>query len=132
MAGGLTKVGVVGLGTMGAGIAEVLAKAGIEVVGVERDDDALARGRSHLQHSTDRAVARGKLTEDERDALLGRISAGTELSAVADCPLVVEAVYERLEDKQALIAALDVLCPPATIIATNTSSLSVTELAAGT
>ena len=128
----LNKVGVVGLGTMGAGIAEVLARAGIEVVGVERDDASLARGRGRLTHSTDRAVERGKLTPAERDELLGRVHTSTDLTTVADCPLVIEAINERMEDKQALLARLDELCPADTIFATNTSSLSVTELASGT
>ncbi len=132
MAQDFTKVGVVGLGTMGAGIAEVLARAGIDVVGVELDDGTLARGLGHIRHSTDRAVGGGKLTEADRDALLGRIHAGTDLAAVADCPLVIEAVPERIEDKQALLAELDALCPSGTILATNTSSLSITELATGT
>ncbi|WP_131748313.1 3-hydroxyacyl-CoA dehydrogenase [Frankia sp. Cppng1_Ct_nod] len=132
MAQNFTKVGVVGLGTMGAGIAEVLARAGIEVVGVELDDETLERGLGHIRHSTDRAVGGGKLTEADRDALLGRIHAGTDLAAVADCPLVIEAVPERIEDKQALLAELDTLCPSGTILATNTSSLSITELATGT
>ncbi|AEH11107.1 MULTISPECIES: 3-hydroxyacyl-CoA dehydrogenase family protein [Protofrankia] len=132
MAGDFTRVGVVGLGTMGAGIAEVLARAGIEVVGVEHDDRALARGLGRIRHSTDRAVDGGKLTGADRDALFTRIRAGTDLSAVADCRLVIEAVPERLEDKRAVLADLDALCPSGTIIATNTSSLSITELATGT
>ncbi|WP_255720308.1 3-hydroxyacyl-CoA dehydrogenase family protein [Frankia sp. CiP3] len=132
MAQDFTKVGVVGLGTMGAGITEVLARAGIEVVGVELDDETLARGLDHIRHSTERAVSRGKLTEADRDALFDRIHAGTDLTAVAECRLVVEAVPERIEDKRAVLAELDRLCPSGTIIATNTSSLSVTELAAGT
>ncbi|WP_322749632.1 MULTISPECIES: 3-hydroxybutyryl-CoA dehydrogenase [unclassified Frankia] len=132
MAQDFAKVGVVGLGTMGAGIAEVLARAGIDVVGVELNDETLARGLGHIRHSTDRAVSRGKLTEADRDALFGRIHAGTDLSAVAACGLVVEAVPERIEDKRAVLAELDALCPSGTIIATNTSSLSITELAAGT
>lgn len=130
--GELTRIGVIGLGTMGAGIAEVLARAGIDVVGVERDEAGLARGRGHLEHSTHRAVERGKLTPAEREELLGRISSGVDLTAVADCPLIIEAIHERLDAKQELIARLDEICPAETIIASNTSSLSVTELAAGT
>ncbi|KPM57306.1 3-hydroxybutyryl-CoA dehydrogenase [Frankia sp. CcI49] len=130
--GELTKIGVVGLGTMGAGIAEVLARAGIDVVGVEKDDEGLARGRGHLEHSTQRAVDRGKLTTQEREELLARVHSGTDLAAVADCPLVIEAIHERLDAKLELIGQLDQLCPPATVIASNTSSLSVTELAAAT
>ncbi|WP_131768459.1 3-hydroxyacyl-CoA dehydrogenase family protein [Candidatus Protofrankia californiensis] len=132
MAQDFTRIGVVGLGTMGAGITEVLARAGIDVVGVELNGETLARGLGHVRHSTDRAVSRGKLTEADRDALFTRIHAGTDLSAVADCRLVIEAVPERIEDKRAVLAVLDALCPSGTIIATNTSSLSVTELATGT
>ncbi|MEX5637690.1 3-hydroxyacyl-CoA dehydrogenase family protein [Parafrankia sp. FMc2] len=127
-----TKVGVVGLGTMGAGIAEVLARAGIEVVGVEKDDAGLARGRGHLEHSTQRAVDRGKISAEERAELLGRIDSGTDLVAVADCPLVIEAIHERLDAKRELFGRLDELCRPGTVLASNTSSLSVTELAAST
>ena len=75
---GFTKIGVVGLGTMGAGIAEVLARSGLEVVGVEVDDAAVDRANGHLATSTARAVERGKTTQDEADALLGRITSGTE------------------------------------------------------
>ncbi|WP_018502344.1 3-hydroxyacyl-CoA dehydrogenase family protein [Parafrankia discariae] len=130
--GELTRIGVIGLGTMGAGIAEVLARAGIDVVGVERDEAGLARGRGHLEHSTQRAVERGKLTPAERAELLSRIGTGIDLTAVADCALIIEAIHERLEAKQELIARLDEICPAETVIASNTSSLSVTELAAGT
>jgi 3-hydroxybutyryl-CoA dehydrogenase len=129
---GFTAVGVVGLGTMGAGIAEVLARAGIEVIGVARDDAALARARERLAHSTDRAVDGGKMTAAERDALLARIRTGTDLSALAGCPFVIEAIFERFDDKRDLFARLDQLCPPETIFATNTSSLSITQLAATT
>jgi 3-hydroxybutyryl-CoA dehydrogenase len=125
-------VGVIGLGTMGAGIAEVLARSGISVVGVEADEAGLERARQHLTASTSRAVAKGKLTEEEAAALAGRISTGTDLSAVKDCELVLEAVPERMDLKQALFAELDRLLPEDAVLATNTSALSVTELATGT
>jgi 3-hydroxybutyryl-CoA dehydrogenase len=126
------KVGVVGLGTMGAGIAEVLARSGLDVVGVEHDEAGVERAQSHLATSTSRAVKRGKLTEDEVTALLGRISMGTDLSSVADCELVIEAIPERMELKCELFAALDKLLPEDAVLATNTSALSVTELATTT
>jgi 3-hydroxybutyryl-CoA dehydrogenase len=126
------KVGVVGLGTMGAGIAEVLAKAGVEVVAVEVDEAGAERGREHLQHSTDRAVAREKLTAEAQTEILGRIAVGTDLAAVADCELVVEAVPEQMATKIEVLRALDGLLDPAAILATNTSALSVTELAVAT
>jgi 3-hydroxybutyryl-CoA dehydrogenase len=127
-----SQVGVVGLGTMGAGIAEVLARAGLDVVGVESDDDAAERGRAYLQHSTDRAVKREKLTADDQTALLARITIGTELAAVKDCELVIEAIPERLEVKKAIFAQLDELTDPAAILVSNTSALSVTEIAVAT
>ncbi|WP_232292171.1 3-hydroxyacyl-CoA dehydrogenase family protein [Frankia sp. QA3] len=117
---------------MGSGIAEVLARAGLDVVGVERDADALARARARIEHSLDRAARHGRLADTARGDLFGRMSLGTELAAVAGCDLVIEAIDERLDAKTALFARLDEVCPPATVLATNTSSLSVTELAAGT
>ena len=91
MAREITTVGVVGLGTMGAGIAEVFARTGFAVVGVERDDDTLAHGRTHIEHSTDRAVRRGKMSHDEQARLLDAIAFTTDLDALAGCQLVVEA-----------------------------------------
>ena len=87
-----TTIGVVGLGTMGAGIAEVFAREGYAVVGVERDDEGLERGRQHLEHSTARAVKRQKITEAEQAELLGRITFTTSLKDLTDANLVVEAV----------------------------------------
>jgi 3-hydroxybutyryl-CoA dehydrogenase len=128
----LTEVGVVGLGTMGAGIAEVLARAGLSVTAVEISDDALERGRGHVVQSTDKAVSRGKLEPADRDAILGRIRFSTSLEDLAAAELVIEAVPERMELKTDLFAKLDKICPPDTILATNTSSLSVTELSVAT
>ncbi|MFC6082236.1 3-hydroxyacyl-CoA dehydrogenase family protein [Sphaerisporangium aureirubrum] len=125
-------VGVVGLGTMGAGIAEVFARAGLAVIGVEADPDALERGRSHLSRSTEKALRRGKLTEEERAAILGRVTFAGDLGALRDADLVVEAIPEIMEAKRALFAELDRICGPGTVLATNTSSLSVTALAAAT
>jgi len=127
-----SRVGVVGLGTMGAGIAEVFARNGLQVVAVDRDETAVARGRGHIEHSTGRAVARGKLGEAEQAELLGRITFDTELKAMADADLVIEAVPEQLPLKRAIFTALDEICRPDTILATNTSSLSVTEIAVAT
>jgi 3-hydroxybutyryl-CoA dehydrogenase len=121
-------VGVIGLGTMGAGIAEVFARTGYSVVGVELNDETLARGRAHLDHSTQRAVARGKLTAEEQEALLGRITFTTDLVEVKDADLVVEAVVESPEVKKALFHQLDPILRDDAVIATNTSSLSVTDL----
>ncbi|HWH30645.1 MAG TPA: 3-hydroxybutyryl-CoA dehydrogenase [Mycobacteriales bacterium] len=132
MAREFNKVGVVGLGTMGAGIAEVLARSGIEVVGVEVDEAGVERARHHLQTSTERAARKGKLSEDEAAQVMQRVGVGTDLSAVKDCELVVEAVPERMDLKRELFAELDRLLPDDAVLATNTSALSVTELATGT
>ncbi len=123
-------IGVVGLGTMGAGIAEVFARAGYDVVGVEINDEALTRGREHLEHSTGRAVERGKLSTEDQAALLGRITFATDLEAVKDADLVVEAVVESLAVKTDVMRRLDAVVSPTTVLATNTSSLSVTEISA--
>ncbi|MEI5674626.1 MULTISPECIES: 3-hydroxyacyl-CoA dehydrogenase family protein [unclassified Nocardioides] len=128
----LTTVGVVGLGTMGAGIAEVLARHGYAVVGVEKDEEALARGRQYLEHSTARAVKREKLTEAEQAELLGRISLTTELTDLAGAGFVVEAVVESMELKKQIFRELDAIVAPDAILATNTSSLSVTDLSTAT
>jgi len=127
-----STVGVVGMGTMGSGIAEVFARSGLDVIAVEVDEESLERGRGHLEHSTDRAVARGKLDADGKDALLGRIRFATDLADLAGCDLVVEAVPERLELKARVFAELHRICRPEVILASNTSSLSVTELSVQT
>jgi 3-hydroxybutyryl-CoA dehydrogenase len=132
MARELQTVGVVGLGTMGAGIAEVFARNGLTVVGVERDDDAIARGRGHIQHSTDRAVKRGKLSPEDQQALFDRVTFATSVEALADCDLVIEAVVEQLELKREIFSALDKVVREDAILATNTSSLSVTEISVAT
>jgi 3-hydroxybutyryl-CoA dehydrogenase len=132
MARAFSKAGIVGVGTMGAGIAEVLAKAGLDIVAVEIDDGGVKRGREHLEHSTERAVRGGKLTEQDRTTLLGRVSFGTSLEALADVDIVIEAIPEQLAAKQELFRRLDDICSPTTVLATNTSALSVTELAAVT
>src|SRR4051794_22268398 len=123
-----STIGVIGLGTMGAGIAEVFARNGYAVVGVEKDDEALARGRQYLEHSTTRAVKRGKLTEAEQAALLGRITFTTALKDLSEADLVLEAVGESIDTKKALFRELDGIVTPEAVLATNTSSLSVTEI----
>ncbi|MGC0422958.1 3-hydroxyacyl-CoA dehydrogenase family protein [Embleya sp. AB8] len=128
----ISTVGVVGLGTMGAGIVEVLARAGLTVVAVDVSDEAIARGRARIEESTTRAAARGKLTQDQQRDLFERITLGTDLTAVAAADLVLEAIPEQLAQKQELFAQLDKICGPETILATNTSSLSVTELSVST
>ncbi|MER7007426.1 3-hydroxybutyryl-CoA dehydrogenase [Dactylosporangium sp. NPDC000555] len=125
-------VGVVGLGTMGAGIVEVFARNGIDVLAVEIGEAALHRGEETLRGSVERAVRKGKLSEDERDALLRRVTFAVGLDALRSADLVIEAVPEQLGLKQRLFAELDRVCKPETILATNTSSLSVTEISVAT
>ncbi len=132
MAREISRVGVVGLGTMGAGIVEVFARHGIEVVGVEADADALAQGQARVESSTGRAVRRGKLDEDARAALLGRVRYSTELTDLKDAHLVIEAIPERLALKRSVFSELDLVVDETAILATNTSSLSVTELSVAT
>ena len=127
-----TKVGVVGLGTMGAGITEVLARSGISVVGIEVDEAAADRGRAHIESSMARAVRRGKLSEDELRAAMDRITLATDLAELGDAELIVEAIPEQLELKRDLFAKLEQIARPDAILATNTSSLSVTEIAVAT
>ena len=121
-------IGVVGLGTMGAGIAEVFARNGFSVIGVEQNDEGLTRGRQHLENSTARAVKREKLTEVEAADLLGRITLTTTMKDLHEADFVVEAVVESLETKKAIFAELEGIVAPEAILATNTSSLSVTEI----
>ncbi len=128
MARDFKTIGVVGLGTMGAGITEVFARHGYSVVGVEVDDDGVNRGRQHIEHSTARAVARGKLTEQDEKELHGRVRFTTSLDELADADLVVEAVVESVDIKKEIFKKLDGIVSDDTILATNTSSLSVTEI----
>ncbi|HYO85959.1 MAG TPA: 3-hydroxybutyryl-CoA dehydrogenase [Dermatophilaceae bacterium] len=132
MARDFAKVGVVGLGTMGAGIAEVFARNGMTVVGVEADATSVERGKGIIRGSTDRAVARGKITAEEQADLLGRISASASIHEVADCDLVIEAIPEKIELKREVFANLDRIVGDDTVLATNTSSLSVTDIAVST
>lgn len=128
----LDTIGVVGLGTMGAGIVEVCARHGLLVVAVDMDDAAVARGRGHVERSTGRAVERGKMSAEEQQEVLARVTFAADLEAVADCDLVVEAVPEILAIKRDLFARLDGIVKESCVLATNTSSLSVTELSVAT
>ncbi|WP_410623716.1 3-hydroxyacyl-CoA dehydrogenase family protein [Amycolatopsis sp. cmx-8-4] len=128
MARDISTVGVVGLGTMGAGIAEVLARSGLDVITVELDEAGVARGRGHLEHSTERALSGGKLDEAGREALLGRIRYSTTLSDLSEVDLVVEAIPESLAAKADVFTQLDKVTRPEVVFASNTSSLSITEI----
>ena len=128
----METVGVVGLGTMGAGIAEVFARAGVRVIAVEIDEPLLAKGKGRLEGSLRRAVDRGRMQPDAQAATLDRIRFTTTRADLAAADLVVEAVPERLELKASLFQELDRICPASTVLATNTSSLPVTAIAAAT
>jgi 3-hydroxybutyryl-CoA dehydrogenase len=128
----IETLGVVGAGTMGHGIAQVAAHAGLAVVLVDSAPAALERGLTQVGRGLDRLVAKGKLDAAERERAVGRIRTSTELATLATADLVIEAVVERLEVKQNVLAELDRLCPPETLLATNTSSISITKLAAAT
>jgi 3-hydroxybutyryl-CoA dehydrogenase len=128
----VSRVGVVGLGTMGAGIAQVCLQAGLEVVGREVAPELGERARKTIDHYLSRGVEKERLTQDEKDAALRRLELTTELDALADCQLVIEAAFEDLGVKRELFAELDRLLPPPAILATNTSALSVTQIADAT
>ncbi|WP_269858769.1 3-hydroxyacyl-CoA dehydrogenase family protein [Streptomyces sp. RPT161] len=128
----LRTVAVVGLGTMGSGIAEVLVRAGHEVIGIERCEQAAAAAAAALEHSTERAVQRGKLTPAERGEALARFRTFTDLHAAADADLVIEVVPENYELKREVLTTLDAIVKPEAILATGTNALSVTRLAAET
>ncbi len=128
----ITTVGVVGLGTMGAGIAQVCVQAGVDTVGREVTQELAERGRSTIERYLARGVEKGRLTQDDMDAALGRLTLTTDLGDLAGCELVIEAIVEQVEAKRELFAALDQIVSPEAILATNTSALSVTEIAAAT
>jgi 3-hydroxybutyryl-CoA dehydrogenase len=128
----IRKVGVVGLGAMGAGIAQLCVEAGLETVGREVTAELGERARDRIGHFLTRKVEKGTLEQDARDAAVARLQLTTELEPFADCEVVIEAIVEELEPKRELLAELDRLVRPDAVLATNTSALSVTELAAAT
>jgi 3-hydroxybutyryl-CoA dehydrogenase len=128
----ISLVGVVGLGTMGAGIAQVCLQAGLEVVGREVEPELGERARARIDHYLSRGVEKERLTQDEKDAALERLTLVTDLQALGDCDLVIEAAFEDLDVKRELFSQLDGMLAPEAILATNTSALSVTEIAEAT
>lgn len=128
----LKRVGVVGCGLMGSGIVEVCARNGYDVVVREVDDDLLKKGLGRVEASMRRAVERGKLSSADMQAARPRIKGTTKLADLGDSDLVIEAVVEKMELKKEVFRELDRLCPPRTIFASNTSSLSITEMASVT
>jgi 3-hydroxybutyryl-CoA dehydrogenase len=131
-ASNVRNVGVVGCGVMGSGIVEVCAKAGLQVIFVEVDDERVERGRATVERSMARAVDRGKLEAGDRDAALARIAGSISLDDLADADLVIEAATEDLETKLGVFHRLDEITRPEVVLATNTSSLPIAELAAAT
>jgi 3-hydroxybutyryl-CoA dehydrogenase len=125
----IRRIGVVGLGAMGAGIAQLAIEAGYETVGREVSDELGEKARDRIAHFLQRKVDKEQMTADERAAAVERLSVTTDLSAFADCDLVVEAIVEDLDAKLELFSELEGIVRPDTILATNTSALSVTEIA---
>jgi 3-hydroxybutyryl-CoA dehydrogenase len=128
----IKTVGVCGAGgTMGAGIAIVVARAGYRTIAFDRAADGLKRAAAQTKTFFDRSVERGKITDAQRDLSLNAVTSTTDLKDLGQCDLVIEAVFEELSVKHELLAALDRVCPDHTIYASNTSTLSITEIAAG-
>ncbi len=125
-------MGVVGLGTMGAGIAQISVQAGYPTVGREMSDQLARRGRGTIERYLSRGVEKGRMSEQEKDEALDRLTLTTELADLAGCDLVIEAVLEELDVKRAVFAELAAVVGPDTILATNTSALSVGEIAEAT
>jgi 3-hydroxybutyryl-CoA dehydrogenase len=128
----IRKVGVVGLGTMGAGIAQVCVQAGVQTVGREVSAELGERARSRINHYLSRGVEKGRMTGEEREQALSLLTTTTDIADLADCDLVIEAVFEDLETKRALFAKLERVASHEALLATNTSALPVTEIAAAT
>lgn len=126
----IERVGVVGAGTMGSGIAQVIAQAGIPVTLVDRRDEDLQRGRRAIQKSLDRLVKKGALDASSANAVISAIACSTETQSLAEADLVVEAVFEDLSVKTELFRNLDTIVRPDAILASNTSSISISALAA--
>jgi 3-hydroxybutyryl-CoA dehydrogenase len=128
----IRKVGVLGCGLMGAGIAEVAARAGFDTVVREVSEEVVSKGIDRIRGSLARAVEKGKLPAAERDAALGRLQGVVDLAALADCDLVVEAIVENLDEKRKTFSALDALVKEGAVFASNTSSLTITQIAMST
>jgi 3-hydroxybutyryl-CoA dehydrogenase len=128
----IRTVGVLGCGLMGSGIAEVIARAGYQTKVRELNDDLVAGGRARIEKSLGRAVEKGKLEGNVRDEVLGRISMTTDLESLRDADIIIEAVTEDIDIKNEMFRTLDAVCPPHAIFASNTSSLTIAEMAAAT
>ncbi len=125
----INKIGVLGAGTMGAGIAQICAQAGYQVVLIDIEQTMLDKGLKTINKSWAKAVEKGKLAEDDTKKMLALISSGTDISGFADCDIVIEAIVENMDIKKKVFAQLGEICRADAILATNTSALSVTEIA---
>jgi len=126
------KVGILGAGTMGSGIVQAFAQSGYEVIMRDLKDEYIERGLNTITKNLDRSVKKGRMTEDEKEEILSNISAGTDVNLLSDVDLVVEAAVENMKIKKIIFEELDKVCKEDAILATNTSSLSITEIAAAT
>ncbi|MGG7213594.1 3-hydroxybutyryl-CoA dehydrogenase [Clostridium nigeriense] len=128
----MEKIFVIGAGTMGAGIVQAFAQKGYEVIVRDIKDEFVERGINGINKGLSKLVSKGKITEEDKEAILSRISGTTDLALAEDCDLVIEAAVENMEIKKSIFAELDGICKESTILASNTSSLSITEVASAT
>src|SRR5689334_3392648 len=128
----IRKVGVLGCGLMGAGIAQVAATAGYETVVKEVSDEFINKGFTGIEKSLAKFAEKGTITSEQQGQIRGRLSGTTSFEQLADCDIVIEAIIENLEDKRGTYSQLDAICKPETIFASNTSSLSITEMMTAT
>ena len=128
----IKKVGVLGCGLMGAGIAQVAATAGFETVVKEVSDEFIAKGFGGIEKSLAKFAEKGTITAEQQTEIRGRLSATTSFEQLADCDIIIEAIIENLEEKRSTYARLDAICKPETIFASNTSSLSITAMMTAT
>ncbi len=124
----IKNVGVVGCGIMGSGIAQVCAQSGYGVTVLEANPDLLAKGLDSIKRFLDKSIAKGKISQEEKDATLGRINGTTAIDDFAACDLVIEAIPEKMDLKKEVFSKLDQTCPDHTILASNTSALSIIEI----
>lgn len=128
----MEKIFVLGAGTMGGGIVQAFAQKGYEVIVRDIKDEFVERGLAGINKNLSKLVSKGKITEEAKEDILSRISGTTDMNLAADCDLVVEAAIENMKIKKEIFAELDKICKPETILASNTSSLSITEVASAT
>lgn len=128
----IRKVGVLGCGLMGSGIAQVAATAGFETVVKEVSDDLIAKGFGGIEKSLAKFAEKGTITSDQQREIRGRLSGTTSFAELADCDIIIEAIIENLEEKRSTYKQLDEICKPETIFASNTSSISITEMMTAT